>query len=244
MKARMVLLLAIVFLVLPGITEAKKRQARCRNIVDFIREEPEQDSKALVLVKQNQKVQILEVLGEWTKVKRKGVSGYMLTADLSLGKVDWRTAKPKQKMKGRDVARLALGSFLVGMESANRQSGYYRDGSGRCNLGGIELLLFGGRNHDVFLGCLNCLDSNSTSIENEVGPHGNHYSRVSIRNPHSPFGSHFSQYSACNPFAQNPPVVVTRNGAYCGRLTVNAEHQQIGVGRSWVTVLESRLCRQ
>lgn len=85
-----------------------------------------------------------------------------------------------------------------------------------------ELLVFGGRNHDVFLGCLNCSEYSTNSVLNEYGNFGSRYSAKSIRNAYSPYGSLYSSESACNPYASHPPVVIDRSGNFYGYLTLNA----------------------
>ena len=42
------------------------------------------------------------------------------------------------------------------------------------------LHLYGGKNHDVYLGCLNCDAYNSNSIWNEYGTYGSKYNSNSI----------------------------------------------------------------
>ena len=84
-----------------------------------------------------------------------------------------------------------------------------------------DLLIFGGRNHDVFLGCLTCSEFAASSVFNDFGQHGSPYGASSIRNEFSQYGSPYSHLSACNPYASNPPVIVDRNGRYYGELTMN-----------------------
>jgi hypothetical protein len=84
-----------------------------------------------------------------------------------------------------------------------------------------RLLVFGGRDHKVFLGCL-CGEFDSESIFNEFSDFGSKFSSTSIWNHFSDYGSKFSDYSACNAFASNPPIVVTADGRSIGRLTLNA----------------------
>lgn len=83
------------------------------------------------------------------------------------------------------------------------------------------LLLYGGANHDVFLGCLTCSEFDATSVQNQFGAHGNAYSTRSILNAYGPYGSDYSYVSACNVYATRPPVVVDQNGGYYGELTMN-----------------------
>lgn len=93
-----------------------------------------------------------------------------------------------------------------------------------------KLMLFGGRGHDTYLGCLNCGEYDSESVFNEYSQFGSAYSSTSIRNAYSEFGSRYSQYSACNPYASDPPVVVDGDGNYYGRLTLNRYRSDVFKG--------------
>lgn len=83
------------------------------------------------------------------------------------------------------------------------------------------LHLYGGRNHDFYLGCLNCSNYNQNSVWNEYGNFGNVYNSNCIWNEYGTFGSEYSANSPWNPYASNPPVVVDSEGNFYGYLTVN-----------------------
>lgn len=85
-----------------------------------------------------------------------------------------------------------------------------------------DLLIFGGKNHDVFLGCLSCSEYASNSVLNEYGRYGGSYGSTSILSAYSQYGSKYSTYSACNEYATYPPVVVDEQGNFYGYLTLNA----------------------
>jgi hypothetical protein len=89
-----------------------------------------------------------------------------------------------------------------------------------------KIMVFGGRDHKTYLGCLSCSEYASDSVFNEYGSFGNEYSSTSIFNQFSEFGSEYSMYSACNQYASDPPVVVDKDGNYYGRLTVNVSNPQ------------------
>jgi hypothetical protein len=89
-----------------------------------------------------------------------------------------------------------------------------------------ELLLFGGENHKVFLGCLTCSKYSTESVLNEYGPHGSPYQTDSIFNQYGTFGSAYSTHSPCSEYASDPPVIVDKRGRYYGRLTVNTYRDQ------------------
>ncbi len=84
-----------------------------------------------------------------------------------------------------------------------------------------DLLVYGGEDHDVFLGCLSCPEDDEFSIWNEYGSFGDRYSETSVLNPSSVYGSRVSPHSACNALALDPPLVVDRRGHVYGRLTLN-----------------------
>jgi hypothetical protein len=89
-----------------------------------------------------------------------------------------------------------------------------------------KLMLFGGQDHQTYLGCLNSSEFASDSIFNEFGRNGSEFSSTSIWNQFGKYGSEFSTYSPWNEFALDPPVIVNQNGNFFGRFTVNKFHRQ------------------
>ena len=83
------------------------------------------------------------------------------------------------------------------------------------------LLLFGGKDHRDFLGCVNCSEYDSNSIRNKNGTYGSEYSDLSIWDHYGSYGSRYSDDSPWNPYASNPPVVVDEAGNFYGYFTVN-----------------------
>ena len=83
------------------------------------------------------------------------------------------------------------------------------------------LYIFGGADHKTFLGCLTCAETSSNSVFNEYSQFGNSFGSNSLYNSFGNFGSKFGNYSACNGYASDPPVVVTAQGEFVGRLTLN-----------------------
>lgn len=83
------------------------------------------------------------------------------------------------------------------------------------------LLLFGGRDHKTFLGCLNCGKYDSGSACNKYGDHGSKYSNASIWNKYGNFGGRYSSESPFNRYASNPPAIVDRDGSFYGYLTAD-----------------------
>lgn len=86
-----------------------------------------------------------------------------------------------------------------------------------------ELLIFGGGNHDEFLGCFNCDEYSTDSICNEFGKYGSEFSNNSIFNEFSAHGNTFSLSSPWNEFSttDNVPVLVDRSGNFYGYFTIN-----------------------
>ncbi|MDY2588200.1 hypothetical protein [Winogradskyella aquimaris] len=83
------------------------------------------------------------------------------------------------------------------------------------------LHLYGGENHDEYLGCLNCDKYSSSSIWNEYGTYGSRYNSNSIWNQYGTYGSDYSSSSPWNTYASDPPVVVDKDGGFYGYFTVN-----------------------
>jgi hypothetical protein len=86
---------------------------------------------------------------------------------------------------------------------------------------GQTLYIFGGENHDVYLGKLNANDYDSESIWNEYGKYGNSYNSNSIWNEYGRYGNEYSQYSPFNEYASYPPVIVDMDGNFYGYFTIN-----------------------
>ncbi len=83
------------------------------------------------------------------------------------------------------------------------------------------LYIYGGEDHDVFLGKLNASKYDSKSIWNEYGTYGREYNTNSIWNEYGTYGSEYSSYSPFNSYASYPPVIVDEEGNFYGYFTVN-----------------------
>lgn len=88
-----------------------------------------------------------------------------------------------------------------------------------------KIMIFGGGNHDVYLGCLSCESYEYDSIFNTSGPYGRcrlFEDNLYCRGPFQEFGSKgpFQDLSACASGASNPPVIVDKRGNYYGRFSV------------------------
>ena len=86
---------------------------------------------------------------------------------------------------------------------------------------GQSLHLYGGDNHDVYLGCLNCDSYNSSSIWNAFGTYGSAFNTNSIWNQYGKYSSDYSSYSPWNAYASDGPVVVDKEGNFYGYFTIN-----------------------
>lgn len=83
------------------------------------------------------------------------------------------------------------------------------------------LLLFGGRDHKTYLGCL-CDAAEPDSVISQTGQFGpNGYRMESIWAQFGDYGSSYGSFSPCNRFADHPPVVVSKEGAFYGYLTID-----------------------
>ena len=83
------------------------------------------------------------------------------------------------------------------------------------------LHLYGGKNHDVYLGCLNCDNYETNSIWNTYGTFGSKYNTNSIWNSYGTYGSKYNSFSPWNQYSTDPPVVVDKDGNFYGYFSVN-----------------------
>lgn len=83
------------------------------------------------------------------------------------------------------------------------------------------LHLYGGRDGDKYLGCLNCNSYDRNSIWNEYGTYGSSYNSESIWNEYGTFGSEYSTYSPWNAYSSEPPGIYDSEGGFYGYLTAN-----------------------
>lgn len=154
---------------------------------------------------------------------------------------DWLSNGPLKKRRAEHAARSeaianAFAAAGAGLSATTPPSnGFAATAAGSSP----ELLLFGGRDHDVFLGCLTCNEYASNSVRNPYGNYGSKYSSTSIANPYNQYGGKYSSEGACNPYANTPPVIVDRAGNYYGELTMNrysAKRTKIVALLQWLAV--------
>ena len=100
------------------------------------------------------------------------------------------------------------------------------------------LLLFGGSNHDKFLGCLNCSKHDSSSIWNKYSEYGSKYNADCIWNKYGTYGSKYNSESPWNKYSTDAPVVVDKDGNFYGYFTLNKYNNQTKI--KWlVWILEN-----
>jgi hypothetical protein len=87
---------------------------------------------------------------------------------------------------------------------------------------GDHLLIFGGDDQRLFLGCLTCPAIDADSLDNPYGKYGNKYSASSVLNKFSLIRNPYTSVSMCNPHALHPPIVVDGYGKFHGELTVSS----------------------
>lgn len=109
---------------------------------------------------------------------------------------------------------------------------------------GKKIMLFGGQNHDVYLGCFNCSDVASDSIHNDIGKYGSDISSTSIFNDIGRYGSDISQYSPCNDIASNPPALVDEDGGFYGYLTLNDIKSKAITDSEILAWLKYKVCKK
>lgn len=93
-------------------------------------------------------------------------------------------------------------------------------------LGSTILLIYGGKEHDEYLGKINASKYDSESIWNEYGKYGSRYNSKSIWNEYGTYGSKYNSYSPFNDYASNPPILVDNNGKFYGYFTSNKYKSQ------------------
>lgn len=127
--------------------------------------------------------------------------------------------------------------------AAATRGGYGSSTPGYAPTTSGKLLVFGGRDHKKFLGCV-CGEYDADSILNTYGSFGNRYSTDTIWNKYGDYGSPYSNTSVCNEYASNPPVVVTDAGVFVGYLTLNRSKTGAITEPDVLTFLEKTVCEK
>lgn len=103
-----------------------------------------------------------------------------------------------------------------------------------------QLKLYGGKNYDVFLGCLNCSTDDINSVWSNYSVYGSMHNAKSIWNPDGKFGSKTSDYSPFNRKAKCPPVILDKNGKSHGYVTVNKKFPKRSSNGMAISICEDR----
>lgn len=98
---------------------------------------------------------------------------------------------------------------------------------------GVNLLLYGGANNSVYLGCLTCNQFHAESVCNSFGTYGSTFSASSIWNSFGTYGSSFNLYSPWNSFSLSGPIILGTDGLNYGYFTTNS----FKVGRTTIQSL-------
>lgn len=86
---------------------------------------------------------------------------------------------------------------------------------------GERILIYGGENQDVFLGCLNCDKFDKESIWDFTNEYGSSFGKYSIWNRFKGYGGAYGKYSPFNRFSDNPPILVDKKGKFYGYFTID-----------------------
>mgnify|MGYP001578994806 CR=1 FL=1 len=101
------------------------------------------------------------------------------------------------------------------------------------------LLIFGGDNHDVYLGCLNCDKYESGSIWNKYGDHGSKYASDCIWNKYGDYGGKYGDNSPFNKYASDPPVLVDPDGKFYGYFTADKYFSKRTANKLALVIIEN-----
>jgi len=102
-----------------------------------------------------------------------------------------------------------------------------------------SLKIYGGKNHDQYLGCMTCDTDDLNSIWCILGNYGSTHNAKSIWNEIGEYGSKKSDYSPYNEKAKYPPLILDEKGKSYGYLTINKHNPK----RSWYS-LANTICEQ
>ena len=89
-------------------------------------------------------------------------------------------------------------------------------------------LIYGGKDHKQFLGCIGCGKYNSKSICNPYSAYGSKYNSTSLFNEYSNYGSKHSRSSPWNLYgsSDSTPILVDDQGRFYGYFTSNPYRSQ------------------
>ena len=85
----------------------------------------------------------------------------------------------------------------------------------------VTLYLFGGSNHDLYIGCLTCNSFHLESVCNQFGSYGSQFASLSIWNQFGLYGSQFATSSPWNQFSSGGPKIIGSDNLFYGYFTTN-----------------------
>lgn len=109
---------------------------------------------------------------------------------------------------------------------------------------GTRLLIYGGPDREVFLGCLSCERRSWQSIFHVEGPYGSVDHDASLWNPRGPYGDPKSPYSPWNRSAKHPPLLKDEFDRPYGLLTANARLRERNTDPAIVRFVQDQAERQ
>lgn len=89
-----------------------------------------------------------------------------------------------------------------------------------------QLHIYGGKNHDQYLGCLTCSNDQLKSIWCTFGDYGSRHMPNAIWNELGKYGSANNKYSPFNVKAKYPPIILDDHKRSHGYFTINKNNQQ------------------
>ncbi len=107
-----------------------------------------------------------------------------------------------------------------------------------------KFMIYGGQDHDKYLGCLCCSEYSIDSVHNEYSTYGSSYSSESIFNEYGTYGSEYSSESPCNELALSPPIIVDQNGKFYGYLTLNELNSKRTTSEKILSWLKYKVCKK
>lgn len=132
------------------------------------------------------------------------------------GNGSYATSKPISTNIGETMNNIERNGFRYREEKRNasrNKKTYFTKGE--------RILIYGGENNEVFLGCLNCDKFDEESIWDFNNEYGSSFGKYSIWNKFKDYGGVNGEYSPFNKFTGNAPKLVDAKGNFYGYLTVD-----------------------
>ncbi|WGK93821.1 MULTISPECIES: hypothetical protein [Flavobacterium] len=130
--------------------------------------------------------------------------------------------RPIQANIGETINQIERNDFRYREEAREVES--YRERKKRrktYHTDGERILIYGGEDYSVYLGCINCDKFDKESIWDYTSPYGSPFSKNSITNKHGEYGGEYGKYSPFNKFSKYPPKLVDAKGNFYGYFTAD-----------------------